>query len=443
MSQEILLYTKDAAAARQEVEARGGRVTQQFTDRVIVVVFPDSVDPQSLTTASTTAPPDLDTLSQVTVNAWASLRNKRDSGAPNPTKGLSWDAPGFQPPRAIREERAVETDDAESTGTPTSLYMIGSVAVGVIIVSGSHPNHPGLGFSDAERQEIIQEVQEGLSFLATVEPRARLSFIYDIHFLDVAVAPGSTATKEKAEAPWRNTALQQMGYAASRKGSVDYVQQLRQDRGTDWAYVAYFTKYPLNHFAYAGDERLVMHYANDGWGPANINGVFAHETCHIFGAADEYGDCTCGGSHGHLGVPNNNCVNCAGTHEACLMDANVLTLCQWTRGQIGWDNRLFDPDPQHIWRYNAVWNREPGVQRTSDWVAGWALEHLQWKDGELRGQGYYLTDLQAVDIGGGEWRYNAVWNREPGVQRTSDWVAGWALEHLQWKTANSAGRAII
>jgi hypothetical protein len=45
--------------------------------------------------------------------------------------------------------------------------MIGSIAVGVIIVSGPSPTgagQPDLSFSDAERQQVIQEVQEGLNF---------------------------------------------------------------------------------------------------------------------------------------------------------------------------------------------------------------------------------------------------------------------------------------
>lgn len=108
-----------------------------------------------------------------------------------------------------------------------------------------------------------------------------------------------------------------------------------------WAYVAYFTKYPLHHFAYAVSEKLCMEYANDNWGVDSINQVFAHETCHLFGAADEYGNCICGGSNGFLGIPNNNCVNCAGTHERCLMERNEFVMCQWTRGQIGWRDSLF------------------------------------------------------------------------------------------------------
>ncbi|MEH2025357.1 hypothetical protein, partial [Nostoc sp.] len=346
MPQEFLLYTQDLQQAKQEIVALGGRVTQQFTDVVIVVNLPDSVDPQTLQQSATVPPDSLDPVSQLAVNAWNQLQVKgQTNGAPSATEGLSWDTPGYSPPRSTendpdainRSPTLTENLPDQSTGTPTSRYMVGSIAVGVVIVSGTQTD---LAFSTAEQQQVIQEVQEGLNFLASAEPRANITFVYDIRLVTVSATPGSTDSYENAEAPWRDAALQQMGFLANRSGSVQYVENLRSSRGTDWAYVGYFTKYPLKHFAYAIDEKVCMNYSNDGWGSDQINRVFAHESCHIFGAADEYGDCSCGGSYGHLGIPNNNCVKCSGTHVSCLMDGNVLDICQWSRGQIGWDDRL-------------------------------------------------------------------------------------------------------
>ena len=327
---QVLLYTQDLEQAKLEIAALGGRVPHQFTDTVIVADFPDSVDVQTLQHSTTTPPSSLDSISLLAVNAWNGLVVKGLSeAAPSQTEGLSWDAPGFSAPSHGENDPDIleqsltlaENLTEKSTGTPTSRYMIGSIAVGVLIVSGTGP---GLAFSAAEQQQVIQEVQEGLNFLASVEPRANITFVYDIRLVTVSATPGPTNTYENAEAPWRNAALQQMGVAANRSGSVQYVQNLKNNRGTDWAYVGYFTKYPLHHFAYAIDEKLCMNYSNDGWGSNQINKVFAHESCHIFGAADEYGSCSCGGSHGHLGIPNNNCVNCAGGHVPCLMEGNVL-----------------------------------------------------------------------------------------------------------------------
>jgi len=346
MSQDLLLYTQKLQQAKQEIKALGGRVTQQFTNIVIVANLPDSVDPQTLQLSTTVPPSSLDSVSRLAVNAWNKLQLKRLSDeAPRATEGLSWDTPGYSPPRYGENESDIINRSAtltenlpeESTGTPTSLYMVESIAVGVVIVSGTQSD---LAFSTAEQQQVIQEVQEGLNFLANAEPRANITFVYDIRLVTVSATPGSTDTYENAESPWRDAALQQMGFPANRSGSVQYVQNLRSSRGTNWAYVGYFTKYPLHHFAYAIDEKICMNYSNDGWGSDQINRVFAHESCHIFGAADEYGNCSCGGSYGHLGVPNNNCVKCPGTHVSCLMEANVLEICQWSRGQIGWDDRL-------------------------------------------------------------------------------------------------------
>jgi hypothetical protein len=266
--------------------------------------------------------------------------------APSTTEGLSWDTPGFLPPRYFKDDQYVNKTSValaedlpdRSTGTPTSRYMVGSVAVGVVIVSGTDET---LAFSIEEQEKVLAEVQEGLNFLANSESRANITFVYDIHLITVSATPGTTDTPENAEAPWRDDALLQMGFSANRNGSIEYVQNLRSSKNTDWAYVGYFTKYPLWWFAYAIAEKVCMEYSNDGWGPDQINRVFAHETCHIFGAADEYGSCSCGGSYGELGIPNNNCINCQGVHVACLMDANTLEICQWSRSQIGWDESLF------------------------------------------------------------------------------------------------------
>lgn len=346
MKQNLLFFTSDIEKAKQEISSLGGQVTQQFTDKVFIANLPDAVDFSSISQSSLDQPDDLDPVSQLTVDAWRQTHDSESTPTAVESEGLSWDAEGYMPPSPPDHDHinhAPSPSDIlehvhHSTGTPTSLYMTGSIAVGVVIVSGTRSD---LSLSSSENTKVIQEVQKGLTFLANAEPRANITFVYDIRLVTVSVAPGSTASYESAEGPWRNAALQSMGYAPTRNSSIEYVQDLQRSRGTDWAFVAYFTKYPLRHFAYAVYEKTVMHYGNDGWGVHNIHKVFAHEACHIFGAADEYGSCSCGGSHGYLGVPNNNCVNCSGARVSCLMDGNVLELCSWSRRQIGWDTSLF------------------------------------------------------------------------------------------------------
>ena len=163
-----------------------------------------------------------------------------------------------------------------SVGNSSQLWGVNS---GDNIYYGSSSS--GLNLSNAQKQKIVQEVQEGLNFLATYNHSANVSFHYDVHFVNVEAVPGPDPAIGDSygmyEDGWRNAAMKKLGYAASYSGVVDYVQQLRTSMGTDWSYAAFFTEYPLNHFAYAGGVRLVMDYDNDGWGPDIINRVFAHE----------------------------------------------------------------------------------------------------------------------------------------------------------------------
>lgn len=182
-----------------------------------------------------------------------------------------------------------------------------AVAVGIVIVDGPTP---GLRFTAAERTKVIAEVQAGLSDLVGVSPSANVSFLYDIRTPSISVPVDPNLPEDDREAHWRVPALEAMGFA-STGASVD---RIRQNLGSRWTYAASFVKYPVRHFAYQTGDRVIMQYANDGWGPDNIDRVFAHETGHVFGAPDEYkgSDCSCGGAYGRSGEPNDNCENCGG-----------------------------------------------------------------------------------------------------------------------------------
>ena len=147
------------------------------------------------------------------------------------------------------------------------------------------------------------------------------------------------------EALWRDPAMAALGFSADWNGVGAYVEDIRARFGTRWTFCGFFTKYPLGHFAYAsiGGPRLVMDYNNDGWGPDNIDRVFAHETGHIFGCPDEYAGsgCNCGGAWGRFGLANGNCENCAGEGGVpCLMKGNTFAVCGFTPGHFGWAPQL-------------------------------------------------------------------------------------------------------
>ena len=266
----------------------------------------------------------------------------RDAKLRRPRDGEPWemtDCTAVEPPPP-----SPPAPGAVAPPGPTSSYLEGSVAVGVVIVQGPDS---GLKFSEAERTKVIAEVQNGLGFFIETNPLSDITFSFEIRDVQLDVPADPEAAD--LEALWRNPAMAALGFSPDWSGVEAYVEDLRTRLATRWTYCAYFTKYPLAHFAYAfiGGPRLVMQYDNDGWGPDNIDRVFAHETGHIFGAPDEYAssNCDCGGSWGRYGLPNLNCENCAvGGGVDCLMTGNTWALCAYTPGHLGWPPELAIPN---------------------------------------------------------------------------------------------------
>lgn len=89
--------------------------------------------------------------------------------------------------------------------------------------------------------------------------------------------------------------------------------------------------------------------------------------------------------------------------------------------------------------YTAVW--EPGDRATSRAI-GWNFADFPTRFNQEIAAGRHLVHMQAYDIGGGQIRYDAVW--EDGARGT-DWVIGWAfndfVRHLEEETA--AGRTLV
>ena len=264
--------------------------------------------------------------------------------AERPFKGRSWgseeDDEGPSPIHIPDDDDT--SNDPDIAGAPTaplSQRMTGQIALGLVLVSGTEEH---LVLSELEKTQVIAEVQNGLSFLASQSPAKDVTFVHEIHDL-IATAAEVTdgSTYEDFEKPWRDDALAQLGFDPGFLGARAFAEDLRERLGTDWAYVAFFTKYRLKHFAYAniGGPKLVMHYKNDGWGPNNIDAVFAHETGHIFNAPDEYGGakCNCEGSWGFFERPNANCASCApGGGVRCLMRMNDFVMCESTPFHLGY-----------------------------------------------------------------------------------------------------------
>ena len=379
--------------AALSMEQAGGRVLHRFGSRVMVMEMSATTEDKirrSVRGASFTPRPSrlsdstrqaLDTTGYLGLQALRMRKRSayRQAKENRPLAGQAWDAPDAQCPDTLFAEdpkpefESLLADDMPAP-SPTSAFLIGSVAVGLIIVEGPTDD---LKFTDEEQAKVVAEVQNGLSWLGTQDPRANVSWSYDIQIITLDTPPGPASLPgAEREQLWRDPAMEQLGYGPGMDRVRTYVQDLRSNLHTRWGYCAYFTKYPTGHFAYAslGGPRLVMQYSNDGWGPDNIDRVFAHETGHIFEAPDEYASsgCNCGGAWGYLKTPNGNCANCAeGGGVACIMRSNEWAMCDYTQTHFGWRDQdndgVLDPDDpvEHPrwWLFRWMCRRYPNLCR--------------------------------------------------------------------------------
>ncbi|OIJ63602.1 hypothetical protein WN71_032780 [Streptomyces mangrovisoli] len=327
-----------ARGARGASPSGPGRIVQRFGRLGILETAPDGsarTDPGSVrASADDLTPDDLEGLSDTERLAVEALRLResadfRAAKQQRTRDGESWDlgdCTGFvAPPEAGLTAAAVTR--------PTSAQFEGRVGLGVVFVSG-----PGeLAISAAEQAKIVAELQEGIGWYITVAPATvGLSYVWTVATVDLDL-PKADLDLDAREQYWLAPTLKQL----RTQTVLDYVEDLRNSHATDWAYCAFFTKYPLRHPGYAqlGGPYLVMDTSGSTWGPDNIDRVFAHETGHIFGCPDEYekAPCACGDLFGRFNVPNGNCeTRAAGRGVPCIMKVNDFQLCDYTPSHLGW-----------------------------------------------------------------------------------------------------------
>ncbi len=223
--------------------------------------------------------------------------------------------------------------------------MTGEMSVGIVFVESSRSGGPT--FTTSERNDVCNEIVTGLNWLASLHPGASLTWVYDMQFISIDVADGDNASTEEY---WRDPAMTRVNYrGATYTGTwasvAEYREDMRVANRSDHAFVIFVTPYGNEWHAYAGGGRITLARRNDwgGWGRGTLDIITAHETSHLFGAADEYTGSgtpcnTCGSTHGCDNIPNGNCGSCASPQESCAMDDNGHRLCSYTRGQIGWSD---------------------------------------------------------------------------------------------------------
>ena len=94
------------------------------------------------------------------------------------------------------------------------------------------------------------------------------------------------------------------------------------------------------------------------------------------------------------------------------------------------------PAPVHSWtpRFDAIWEQ---VAPADTYVWTWSSDDFAKAHESLHAQGWRLIIQQAYDIGGGQLRYDGVWRQGSPEQQ---WVRGWASEDYRKKVDDMAAQ---
>ena len=330
--EEMLLHAEDIQAATAEVESVGGRVTIQLGHDLLIAQVPGDFTAKQNKFASASSHISHSASSATLSNVEAYWKYRADKLKPQP-KVQKWTEK--TPPKSFPQSSPGPVYDANS---PYRLTMTGRIAVVVIVASG-----PGsLAISSSEYSTIKSEVMAGLDFWTNKAPaNALLSFVMYSNCQIISDSDSNSCSSyASCHNKFADPALASLGYNTGQAGRNDIAQDMKDRANAHGAYLAFFSKYRQSHFAYAyfGGGPLYMQYSNDGWGPSQIDRVFAHETGHVFNAPDEYTKCQCSTNYGRgsCTAKNNNCVTCTSSQSNCIMDSNAWDICAHSRKHVGW-----------------------------------------------------------------------------------------------------------
>ena len=331
--EEMLLYADDVQTATAEVESVGGRVTIQLGHDLLIAQVPSDFTAKQDKFASASSHISHSASSETLSNVEAYWKYRGDKIKPHP-KVQKWTektAPKAFPPQS--------PPLSPGANAAYSLTLTGKIAVVLLVASG-----PGnLAVSSTEYTTIKSEVLAGFDFWTGKAPAsAGLSFVlYDGKAIITASDSSSCSSYAACHNVFADPTLQYFGFSTGQSGKHTLAQDAKDYAGGNGAYIAFFSKYRQGHFAYAYFQGgpIYMQYSNDGWGPTQIDRVFAHETGHVFNAPDEYTKCQCSTNYGKgtCTAQNTNCVDCTSSQSACIMDSNDLhNICASSEKHVGW-----------------------------------------------------------------------------------------------------------
>lgn len=349
---------------RQDLRVAGGiRARAEFDGRET-----------HITAAPPHGPPDVEVREAGPV--MLELRTEGGRLAMRATAGMGADA--FPDWEKLLAARLPPTHRSHATAgfLDTSEYMVGTVAIQVILMESNGTVDPNLENWTAQRRvAVMNEVNQSLAFwrFQGTTRTHPLAFVVDF---TRAVAPLATrfepitrcgpnaAGCANFDDLWITEAMAQLGYTQFSTTTMNMRQRandLRNATGADWAFLLLVVdsdrdadgQFSNNFSAYGkwlGGPAVIMTFDNGNWGITRMDQVFAHELAHQFYALDEYNTgfgCTTTSNvntmTGYLNVNNANCeVPNANAACNCLMRNNNLVLSASTIRQIGWRDTDLD-----------------------------------------------------------------------------------------------------
>lgn len=315
--------------------------------------------------------------------------------------------------------------------------MNGKVAVGFIFVESSATGGPV--FSDADRFKLLGNLIKAQTFLSDNHPKKNLTWVNDFQFTKISVKNKSdssaTGSNPFLDTYWMYPGIGKIKYkgasfAPNNFGLDGYLDSLKADNKADYAIAYLVTPYVTTWMGYADQytRRIVISNKDNygGWGMDGVDRLLAHETCHLFGAKDEYnskkgspcGSCT--STHGCAKVANANCGSCNASQVQCIMNTNQPSVCKATQGQIGWIDSFIKVE----------------LTTSKDWFAG-TNDDVWIKFGEKE---YELDNSWNNDFESGEVNTFKLWDQSLKKEdlkkftitlKQKTWVDDWKLQRIR------------
>lgn len=382
------------------IERLGGTITHRFPPHVLIGDIPEShlnnltghmnIIQVAATTVDVSAVADYGKTAQIASNAWNN--NYVGKAADRVLVSVTTPEPGpiigdmlILPENIKRGAGLTQLPDnkiSQASIQPymagfydTSEYLIGDVAVGIIFLeSNGSIDIDKEDWTGTEESNVISEIQAGLNWWAAREPKAKLTFTYDIHYqVPTPYEPinrPADPSGANGESLWVADAMSNLSYTKFPSyfdNVYGYDNSIRKLADADWAFTIFVVDsskdpdglFADGYFAYAylGGPFVIMTYDNDGYGIANMDAVTAHETGHIFYALDQYTEAgtPCTGTSGYLAIQNQNSAypypGACFSNVGSIMRSQVAPytnglLDAYARQQVGWKdsntNGIFD-----------------------------------------------------------------------------------------------------